>query len=105
MTVEETDKVFCRNPDPAKEGTNVPRWKYDVVRRAILDTLGDDPGGVTFRELTAEVRGRLSAETIERLGSVSWHTTVVKLHLETVSEIERIPDSRPHRLRRCSAPE
>lgn len=84
------DTVHCANPDPEKQGTSIPRWKYELVRACILEELSDRPDGLTFTGLSARVRKRLDADQIDRLGSVSWHTTVVKLHLEAVAEIERL---------------
>ena len=35
----------------------------------------------------------------EKPGSVSWYTTTVKLDMEVKREIERVPGSKPQRLR------
>jgi len=33
----ETDKIACHTPAKSRGGvTNIPKWKYDCVRRAIL---------------------------------------------------------------------
>ena len=89
------DHVLCRNPDPGKQGTNVPRWKFEAVRAAIENSLAENPDGVKSRELPSLVRDALTQDELDHLGSVSWHTTVVKLHLEAVSEIERVPGAKP----------
>jgi hypothetical protein len=91
---------MCRNPDPAKHGTRIPRWKYDLVRDAIFRGLKSRPDGFPFRDLPTYVGKCLTRDDVLRLGSVSWHTTVVKLDLEARREIERIPGSRPQLLRR-----
>lgn len=95
------DKVECKNPDPEKQSTNIDKWKYNAVKRAILDALpaGDDQG-VEFRRLPDLVEERLSSDELVNLGSVGWYTTTVKLDLEARGEIERIPGSSPQRLRR-----
>jgi hypothetical protein len=98
MTLEE--RVLCRNPDPAKHGTRIPRWKYELVRDAIFHALDSRPGGFPFRDLPSFVGRTLTADDVHRLGSVSWHTTVVKLDLEAGHEIERVAGSRPQLLRR-----
>ena len=98
MTV--TDRVLCRNPDPAKQGTRIPRWKYDLVRDAIFRGLDSRPDGFPFRDLPTYVGKCLTRDDMLRLGSVSWHTTVVKLDLEARGEIQRVPGSRPQLLRR-----
>ena len=99
MTMAKKDLVHCKNPDPERQGTNIPRWKYEAVRAAINQALADFPDGVQFKSLPSFVRDILSSEEVEHLGSVSWHTTVVKLHLEAVSEIERVSGSRPQVIR------
>ena len=93
------ESVYCRNPDPVKQGTNIPRWKFDLIRGAIVDILEKHPEGVEFKGLPQLVRSRVPDEIMGRLGSVAWYTTVVKLHLETVCEIERVPGSRPQVVR------
>jgi Uri superfamily endonuclease len=89
------DLVHCQNPDPNKRGVNVPRWKYETVRSAIRRALQERPGGVEFKALPGLVRKNLDSHELARLGSVPWYTTVVKLHLETIGEVERVPNSRP----------
>jgi hypothetical protein len=97
MMVDE--KVLCRNPDPAKQGTRIPRWKYDLVRDAILSALKTRPKGFPFRDLPTQVRKRLTGDDARAVGSISWHTTVVKLDLEARGTIERIREARPQLLR------
>ena len=97
MSAAET--VHCRNPDPAKAGVNIPAWKFELVRRIILDELSMNPAGVRFTDLAERVRSRLTPDQARALGSVAWHTTVVKLHLEAVSEIQRVEGARPQLLR------
>ena len=89
----------CANPDPEKQPINIPRWKFEAVRAAILKVLADRPEGVEFKRLPTLVRDALADDELKRLGSVPWHTTVVKLHLEAVSEIERIAGRRPQVIR------
>jgi hypothetical protein len=55
---------------------------------------------VPFAELPAKVEAVLSAEERDRLGSVSWYTTVVKLEMEVAGELERVAGASPQRLRR-----
>jgi len=98
MTVE--DRVLCENPDKGKKGTRIPRWKYELVSDAILMALEKKPGGFPFRDLPTYVRSCLTRDDAAKLGSVSWHTTVVKLDLEAKGTIERVPGSKPQLLRR-----
>lgn len=85
------DKVPCRSPAKGRDGvTAIPRWKYEAVRRAILDALGQaGPEGMPFAHLPNAVRDRLCEETLGRLGSVGWHVTTVKLEMEVQGEIAR----------------
>lgn len=93
-------KAVCETPTPGKKPTRIDRWKYDLVRAAILDAVPADDRGVEFKELPALVSARIPAEEQESLGSVSWYTTTVKLDLEVKGELERIPGSKPQRIRR-----
>lgn len=79
--------------------TRIPRWKYDAVREAILDavkTAGKD--GMPFKELSAEVGARLDDDIRKRLGSIGWHTTVVKLNMEVEGELARVAGVSPQRI-------
>ena len=92
------DKVHCQNPDPAKEGTNIDRWKYDALRKVILSAVGRGKAGIKYQNLNAAVADRLSEADRKNLGSLGWYTVVVKLHLEAIGEIERVPGETPHRI-------
>lgn len=94
-------KVACRTPNPGRDGaTNIPAWKFDALRTAILDALG--PGPMRWSDLTDAVRARLPADTLEKLGNPGWHVVTVKLELEVRGEIERIPGAKPQMLRRVT---
>lgn len=93
-------KVMCETPTPGKEGTRIPKWKYDAVRAAIHTVVPHSKDGIEFRALPDLVQETLSAEHRQQLGSITWHTVTVKLHLEVIGEIERIAGSRPQRIRR-----
>jgi hypothetical protein len=91
--------VLCENPKPGKQPTRMPRWKYDVVRSAILEVLSSTPQGMAYKSIVAAVASALDTDTRDRLGSLSWHTVVVKLDLEARGLIERVPGTRPQLLR------
>jgi len=78
-----------------KQGVNIDKGKYDMVRQAIEETLQAQPG-TTFGELTDEV-GRRIGDVFD--GSVSWYVTSVKLDLEARGVLERIDGRSPQRLR------
>lgn len=86
-------RVVCRTPTPGKTGvTRLPKWKFDCVRAAIIDSLrGAGPEGFAFSELSDAVRARLSEDQLARLGSVGWHTVSVKLEMEVRGELRRLP--------------
>ncbi|MYG43424.1 MAG: hypothetical protein F4203_09925 [Rhodobacteraceae bacterium] len=84
------DRVACRTPASGKKGeTRIPKWKFDCIRKAILECLRENQ--IPFVELTATVRKRLSSEELNNMGSLGWHVTTVKLELEVRGEIRRLP--------------
>ena len=89
------ERILTLHPK-GKQGVNISRARYDLVREAILGIIRDY-GEITFTELmmTCEhmLIGRLEG------GSVSWYTTTVKLDLEARGFIEQVPGSRPQKLR------
>lgn len=99
MSSREEERVLCQTPTPGKQPTRIPRWKYDAVRRAILEALSSNGDAMAFKDLPGAVSRMLSPEERRRLGSVSWYTTVVKLDLEVKGELERLPGTRPQRLK------
>lgn len=94
------EKVECRTPAEGRDGiTRIPRWKYDAVRAAILaEVKAAGPDGAAFSDLAQAVSARLTDDDRARLGSVSWHTTVVKLNMEVTGEIVRLPKITPQRI-------
>ena len=94
------EKIMVETLTPGKQPTRIDRWKYDLVREAILSVVPADENGIEFSQLVQLVEGSIPADDLERLGSVSWYTTTVKLDMEVKGEIERVPSSKPQRLRR-----
>lgn len=88
------EKIMTLHPD-GKQGVNIDRAKYDVIRRAILDSLAEQ-GEIPFSQLNAAVAARLSAPFE---GSIGWYTISVKLDLEARGEIERVPGRSPQVVR------
>ena len=96
------EKIICRTPN-AKGTTRIPRWKFETIHAAILAALDDaGPSGLAFSDLSEDVESRLSRDELERLGSVGWHVTSVKLELEVRGEIIRVAGETPQRLTRGS---
>ena len=90
--MSETAKTTCRTPN-ATGTTNIPTWKFEAVRAAILEACSGD--GIAFKDLPAAVGERLSEPDREALGSLGWHTTTVKLELEVAGEIARVAGRSP----------
>ena len=84
------EKILCKTPTPGKAPTRIPKWKFDAVRAAILKLLGQEQE-IFFAELPDKVGGVLGHEAKKELGSLTWHVTTVKLHMETEGEIRRVP--------------
>ena len=94
----EQEKVICNTPTPGKQPTRIDKWKYDIVAKAILNTLPRKGKGLPFRELPDKVKARLTKNELQRLGSITWYTTAVKLDLEVKGKIERVEGEKPQRL-------
>src|SRR5262245_41170266 len=95
---ENSDKIVCQTPTEGKSPTRIEKWKYDVVRRAILNIVKSQPDGILFNELAGLVGQNLSEYEKQNLGSVNWYTTTVKLDLEVKGEIRRLDKVTPIRL-------
>ena len=93
------NKVMCQTPTPGRQPTRIDRWKYDLVHSAILAVIPTNDQGVEFRELPGLVEDHINPADLEKLGSVSWYTTTVKLDMKVKRELERIPGSKPLKLR------
>lgn len=87
-------RILTLHPD-GKQGVNIEREKYDLIRCNILSILENDKQ-TTFKDLGSELKERIGKDF---KGSVSWYYTTVKLDLEARGEIERIPGTKPQMLR------
>lgn len=88
------ERIETLHPE-GKQGVSISRHKYEVIREAILAVLAaqDD---VQFKDLPPEVEAVLQSPFD---GSISWYVTTVKLDLEARGLLERVPGSKPQRLR------
>lgn len=84
------DIIRTLHPDK-KQGVNIDRKKYEVIRKAILSTLHTQKE-MTFKNLSREVEKEVNGNFE---GSVMWYVTTVKLDLEARGEVKRVPNSRP----------
>jgi hypothetical protein len=87
-------RIMTLHPE-GKEGVNISKEKYELIRQAIVGSL-EDSGELTFSELGSEVARRLEGKF---QGSISWYYTTVKLDLEARNVIERIAKRSPQRIR------
>lgn len=88
------DKILTMHPE-GKQGTNISRSKYEMIKHAILDAIHSQ-GIVTYQGLVSLIEYQLR-NRFE--GSISWYVTTVKLDMEARGEIERVPDVEPQQLR------
>ena len=92
------EKVYCETPTGGA-GVNIPRWKYVAIRDVILEvTEAAGDKGVLFSDLPSVLRDKLSPDTLEKLGSIKWHLTAVKLDMEVKGDIKRLEGKSPQRV-------
>ena len=95
---EAEEKILCESPTPGAPPVRIEKWKYMLVRQAILSAVPDKEPGLPSYELPFRVKQFLSREDIIALGSVARYANAVQLDLEAKGEIEVVPESKPHRL-------
>jgi len=86
--------VQTLHPD-GKKGVNISKVKYDTLRAGIVKHLLSGKE-MTYTDLlkalTQELGGNFD-------GSVAWYLELVKLDLEARKVIQRVPNTKPTRLR------
>jgi len=91
----EEEKILTLHPEEGKQGVNISRAKYDMIRQAILNAIRSQ-GTISHKGLVSlidyNLRNRFE-------GSIPWYVTTVKLDMEARGEIERIPGSRDQKFR------
>jgi hypothetical protein len=91
----EEEKFLTLHPEEGKQGVNISRSKYEMIRQAILNAIRSQ-GTISFQGLVSLVEYNLR-NRFE--GSIPWYVTTVKLDLEARGEIERIPGPGEQHLR------
>lgn len=84
------DTIRTLHPEK-KQGVNISRKKYEIIRKAILSTLRQHkemPFMKLSRAVEKEIQGNFE-------GSIMWYVTTVKLDLEARGDVKRVPNSRP----------
>ena len=96
------ERVACRTPAEGRDGTsNIPLWKFDLIRGAIRKVLGEAGAeGMLNKDLRDAVGAELRAQDLDRLGKLGWHVVTVKLEMEVRGEIERVKAKGPQQIRR-----
>jgi hypothetical protein len=88
------ERIRTLHPEK-KQGVNISREKYEVIRNAILCVLQKQKE-MTFMKLSRAVEKEVDGNFE---GSVTWYVTAVKLDMEARGEIKRVPHSRPQLVR------
>ena len=88
------EKILTLNPRKGKSGARISRDKYELMRTAIIDTLGESDH-LTFSALRTEVESKLTGDFD---GSISWYYTTVKLDLEARGIVKRFRKGSPQKL-------
>jgi hypothetical protein len=88
------DTIRTLHPEN-KQGVNISREKYEMIRQAILCVL-QTRKEITFMNLSRAVEKEVNGKFD---GSVTWYVTTVKLDMEARGEIKRVPKSRPQLVR------
>ncbi|WP_300060315.1 hypothetical protein [uncultured Roseobacter sp.] len=97
MAVVSEGRVACRTPAEGREGvTNIPAWKFDLIRGHIAEILGDGKPQV-YNDVRDAVGARLTAEQARALGKLGWHVITVKLELR--GKVERVAAKGPQQIR------
>ncbi len=88
------DMIRTLHPEK-KQGVNISKEKYEIIREAILSTLHKQKE-ISFMNLSRAVEKQVNGNFE---GSVNWYVTTVKLDLEARGVIKRVPNSRPQLVR------
>lgn len=64
------EKIQLLHPDPGKEAPRIDVWKYELVKKTILDLIPQNDDGVPFKTLSDRMAEQLPAEELRNLGSV-----------------------------------
>jgi hypothetical protein len=88
------DMIRTLHPEK-KQGVNISREKYEMIRKAILCVL-EEQKEITFMNLSRAVEKEVNGNFD---GSVMWYVTTVKLDMEARGEVKRVANSRPQLVR------
>ena len=89
------EKFQTLHPDPNKQGVRIDKNRYDLIRETILQIMSEQQP-LPFTELVTNAESTLAGHF---MGSVPWYVVTIKLDLEARGVIERVPKTKPERLR------
>src|SRR5262245_1574605 len=92
-------RVTTLNANQPGPGPRISEERYNAMRDAILDAVPFTDRGIPVPDLQLLVEPQLSKQLF-RGASVAWYLATVKLDLEAREVIERVPGSKPQRVRR-----
>jgi hypothetical protein len=92
-------RVTTLNANQSGPGPTISEDRYNAVRDALLEVVPFADRGVAIPELPSLIEPMLP-KPLFRGTSISWYVTTVKLDLEARELIERVPGSKPQRVRR-----
>ena len=100
MLTKAEPKTACRTPAKGRDGvTNIPTWKFDLLHAAILASVrAAGSEGLAFKDLKDAVRPKIAAKDLDRLDSLGWHVTCVRLEMEVAGDIARLNGISPQRI-------
>jgi len=84
------ERILTKHP-AKKHGVNISKEKYELIRKAIIQSLRTE-GRLTYTDLARAVKRKLKGRFED---SVLWYVESVKLDLEARRVIERIPRTKP----------
>ncbi len=89
--MEYKEKILTKNPYKTMIGRNINKEKYDIIKKAILQSLKNKV--LTHTQLENSVKKNLNGKF---QGSIAWYNQVVKRDLEACKIIKRITNQTPN---------
>ena len=99
MSPAKIESVILKNQRRPKLQRRIRKDLYEQMKTALLRVIPRHEDGVRAMDLPERLKGNLS-RSLWAGSSIQGYATAVKLDLEARKLIERIPGSRPQRLRR-----
>lgn len=90
--------MFSNQP-PRSFGKRLSPENYDLLWQTILQSLPPDEQGMAWDDLCHAIAPELPNDAFPHIGTVRWGTHLIQRELEARGLVERVPASRPMRLR------